>query len=266
MPIPAEVTNCIGALKAEYEHVLGADLVGMYVHGSIAMGCFNPQSSDIDVLVVVRNELPIENKRALGQAHLRLSNQFGYNIELSVVTETALTDFTYPTPYEFHYSDAHKESYQKGTVDLSDGKTDPDLAAHFVITKKFGIALLGQPAGEVFPDVPRKDYLDSIAQDAEWSFNHIISGPDTLFCRVPKYAVLNFCRVLAFVQEGIVISKQTGAEWALKQLPEQFHTVIQEALNEYQCSGSSQEVGCAQLKAFASFAHHIIAQANSENL
>ena len=236
----------------------------MYVHGSIAMGCFNPQSSDIDVLAVVSRPLCIENKRALGRAHLMLAEQFGYHVELSVITQATLTHFTYPTPYEFHYSDMHKEAYQKGTADLSDGKTDPDLAAHFVITKRYGIALLGESAEKAFPAVPRQDYLDSIAQDAAWSYNNILSGPDTGTCRVPKYAVLNFCRVLAFIQDEIITSKQTGAEWALQTLPPQFHAVIQAALNEYQSEGSSHEVDCAQLKVFASFAQNLIQQAHAE--
>jgi streptomycin 3"-adenylyltransferase len=63
MPIPTEVTHCIETLKADYECILGARLVGMYIHGSIAMGCFNPQSSDIDVLAIVSHPLCIESKQ-----------------------------------------------------------------------------------------------------------------------------------------------------------------------------------------------------------
>jgi streptomycin 3"-adenylyltransferase len=107
MPIPIDVTHCIATLQTGYERILGAHLVGMYVHGSIAMGCFNPQSSDIDVLTVVSRPLCIESKQALGRAHLALAEQFGYSVELSVVTQATLTHFTYPTPYEFHYSDMH---------------------------------------------------------------------------------------------------------------------------------------------------------------
>ncbi|WP_245585925.1 nucleotidyltransferase domain-containing protein [Paenibacillus pinihumi] len=36
---------------------LGSNLAGIYVHGSVAMGCFNPEKSDLDLLVVVYKKL-----------------------------------------------------------------------------------------------------------------------------------------------------------------------------------------------------------------
>ncbi|MDD6156298.1 MAG: nucleotidyltransferase domain-containing protein [Lachnospiraceae bacterium] len=37
--------------------ILGDNLTGVYLHGSAAMGCFNPEESDIDLLVVVKDAL-----------------------------------------------------------------------------------------------------------------------------------------------------------------------------------------------------------------
>ncbi|MDO4667672.1 MAG: nucleotidyltransferase domain-containing protein [Streptococcus sp.] len=37
--------------------ILGENLVGIYLHGSVAMGCFNDKKSDIDLLVVVNNDI-----------------------------------------------------------------------------------------------------------------------------------------------------------------------------------------------------------------
>ena len=33
---------------------IGENLLGVYLHGSAAMGCFNPKSSDLDLLVGVK--------------------------------------------------------------------------------------------------------------------------------------------------------------------------------------------------------------------
>ena len=48
----------------ESKWILGDNLVGIYLHGSAVMGCFNPLKSDIDLLVVVENDMPDETKRA----------------------------------------------------------------------------------------------------------------------------------------------------------------------------------------------------------
>jgi streptomycin 3"-adenylyltransferase len=75
---------------------------------------------------------------------------------------------------------------------------------------------------------------------------------------VPTYAVLNFCRVLAFIEVGQVTSKRSGGEWALAFVPRQYHPVIQEALNEYAKTGSSKEFSSRVLKDFAGFSYEII--------
>jgi predicted nucleotidyltransferase len=38
-------------------HIFEKKLTGVYLHGSIAMGCFNPRKSDIDILVVVEDAI-----------------------------------------------------------------------------------------------------------------------------------------------------------------------------------------------------------------
>jgi streptomycin 3"-adenylyltransferase len=51
----------------------------------------------------------------------------------------------------------------------------------------------------------------------------------------PYYAVLNICRVLQLMTEadGRVHSKDEGGEWALVNLPAEFHPVIRLALAAY---------------------------------
>lgn len=71
-----DVKDCLKTLQSQYSAILSTNLVGMYVHGSIAMNCFNPKSSDIDVLVVVKDQLPVETKQKLGQLHIQLSDRY----------------------------------------------------------------------------------------------------------------------------------------------------------------------------------------------
>lgn len=72
---------------------------------------------------------------------------------------------------------------------------------------------------------------------------------------MPMYAVLNFCRVLAFINEGLITSKAEGAEWALKQLPPKFAGVIRQALYEYIKTGSSLPVDNNSVLKFAKYAN-----------
>ncbi|HJW82735.1 MAG TPA: hypothetical protein VJ754_00380, partial [Anaerolineae bacterium] len=46
-------------LLAGLHTILGENLVGVYLHGSLALGCFNPAQSGVDLLVVRRQTRPV---------------------------------------------------------------------------------------------------------------------------------------------------------------------------------------------------------------
>ena len=45
------------------KNILGENLIGIYLHGSMAFGCFNPLKSDIDLILVVKESVSKETKR-----------------------------------------------------------------------------------------------------------------------------------------------------------------------------------------------------------
>jgi streptomycin 3"-adenylyltransferase len=258
---PESIKNILEEFVRAFHEYLGKNLVGIYLHGSLATGGYNPVSSDIDILVVVKKKLGRDEKEEIGQIMLKLSKKIEFHgFEMSIVALDALRHFQYPTPCELRFSDSNKDDFEKGKVDFQKGLTDTDLAAHFVITKRHGICLFGEPVINIFPDIPDEYYLDSIAKDSEWSFNNIMKGADIGECAVPVYGVLNFCRVLAYIREHLVASKSEGGQWAMKHLPQEYRPVIQEAVNEYKKSGSAKNVDCKLLKQFGRYSWGLISK------
>ena len=49
----------------------------------------------------------------------------------------------------------------------------------------------------------------------------------------PMYIILNLARALAYIKDGLVLSKKEGGEWALNHAHERYHSLIQDALIEY---------------------------------
>ena len=253
---PQNVKNVLNELVQELRNILGDNLVGIYLHGSLAMGGFNPASSDIDIIVVAKDKLISQVKVDL-RAKLQLLSKrlLSKGFDMSVVKLNVLKQFEHPTPYEFYF---HYSNIAANKQIEDDGAYDSNLTIHFAITKERGICLYGKPIAAIFPDVPKLYYLQSIAHDAEWSLNNIQKGPDTGKCLVPVYAVLNFCRALAFIKEELIASKIEGAEWGLEHLPEEYKPLIQEALEEYKQSSVAKEVDAVLLKRFAAYSWNII--------
>ncbi len=208
--------------------ILQDDLVGVYLHGSAVMGCFNPEKSDIDLIIVVRRPLPDPVKRAfMDMVILHNASAPPKGIEMSVVLENVCRPFVYPTPYELHFSAAHLVRYKKDPVDYIRrmNGVDKDLAAHFTIIRKRGKCLYGAPIEAVFAEVPGRDYMDSIWEDVADAPQKI--AEDTM------YLTLNLARVLAYREEGLVLSKKEGGEWAVGRLPAEYRPLIGDALREY---------------------------------
>src|SRR5687767_9953946 len=82
------VTNFIKKLKAD----LGENLTGVYLHGSLAMGCFNPQSSDIDMLIVTEQPLTSAQQYSMAQITLNCSPQ-PIGFEMSSISRTYFEDW-----------------------------------------------------------------------------------------------------------------------------------------------------------------------------
>lgn len=215
-------------LSQKYQSILKENLVGIYVHGSIAMGCFNWDKSDIDFIVVVNDSLPYQVKRELMDVTIELNKQAPpKGIEMSIVLKAHCKNFKYPTPFELHFSNMHRDWYRKNPEEYCQHMRgeDKDFAAHFTIIKHTGIVLYGEPIAQVFGEVPRAVYLDSIKGDLENAKNDVLTNP--------IYIILNLCRSAAFIQDGVILSKEKGGLWGLKNLDKQYHSVIDAALNSY---------------------------------
>lgn len=233
---------------ARSKEIFAGNLTGIYLHGSAVMGCFNPKKSDLDFLFVVREELSDETKLQFMNLVVELNKRApAKGLELSVVKEEVCKPFVYPTPFELHFSITHLAWYQSNPweyVAKMKG-TDKDLAAHFTITYHRGKTLYGKEISEVFSPVPREAYLDSIWCDIENAVEEIAENP--------MYLTLNLCRVLAYVKESLILSKQEGGEWGLKNIDRpEFQELIGAALQEYR-SGEAMMFEKATAQKYAEF-------------
>lgn len=249
--------NCEPQVKAQVDGLvdtvrrsIGHNLMGLYLHGSLALGCFNPGLSDIDVLGVTKHGLAVRSRRDLAKMLLRTSGAPA-PIEISFLRWKDLHPWQFPTPYDFHYSEDWRGKFEKRLrggdwprppVDLP---TDADIAAHIVVVRNRGVRLWGRTIEQVLPEIPEKDYLASICADFSWAKQHI--GED------PCYCVLNSCRVLGYVIEHRVMSKEEAGLWAAGHFPENLRGVATYALGVYRGNCPEGHFDGSAVEAFANF-------------
>ena len=244
-------------IVAECCALLQDNLLGVYLHGSLAFGCFSWTTGDIDFLLVVQRKLTQREKESLITYLLAAEEKAPEKgLEMSVMLESHCRHFTHPAPYELHYSRAHRAAYQANLREHCEKLqgTDADLAAHVTVLHAAGKALYGPAVQNVFGPVKARDYFDSIWYDVQNTLEDVLENP--------VYVTLNLCRVLGYVLEGRVLSKQDGGVWALKHVPICYHEIIRSALRCYQ--GEQAVIDSAGAQAFAAYALRIIQQYNAK--
>lgn len=229
-----DIRGFVERVVGSFRGWLGAEMVGAYLHGSLAMCCYRRAKSDLDLLFVVRGpgDVPFRRTLSLSVCDLSDGRPIWGDLELSVVQEACTRRFLYPTPFELHYSTEWKAAIRRGETDFAAERQDSDLAAHFTVTRARGTCLWGAPIKQVFAPVPFEAYRASVLADFEW-----IGGQQGLL-ESPLYGVLNICRTLQLLTEGegTIASKEEGARWGLAHLPEAHRPLVRQALECYQSS------------------------------
>ena len=234
--------NVLESFVKQSQNILGDNLVGIYLHGSAVMGCFNEKKSDIDLLIVVDTALSKEVKRQYMDMIVEL-NAYApeKGIELSIVRKNVCKPFIYPTPFELHFSITHLQWYKANPSDYIDKMNgiDKDLAAHFTIIYYRGKRLYGKEIKDVFEKVSKEFYFDSIWNDIENAEEEIMENP--------TYIVLNLCRVLAYKKDELILSKREGGNWGIDNVSKKYHCLILQALDEYSSDKSMKwDENCAR--------------------
>lgn len=240
-------TYCLADIIHLFQEELAHNLVGIYIHGSLAMGGFHPQHSDIDLLVIVQQQVSRRTKLHIAKRLLKLEEHLlsSSGFELSILLENDVKQFVYPTPFEFHYSAYHREKYRTDEQYICEGAEDPDLAAHLFVTYSRGITLYGKEIKEVLIPIDPQYFIRSILADIEHVSEDIVASP--------VYFTLNLCRILLFLREHQVSSKQEGGEWALSHVSAKYSKLIQACLDQYRGISESTQFDTVQLQEWAQY-------------
>jgi hypothetical protein len=208
-------------LLADIQAVLGLHLIGLYLHGSLAYGGFNPQTSDIDFLVVIDASLPTEKFSALKEMHARL---FASGIAWSQKLEGAYIpaedlrrhDPAYP-PLPWLGTDGHFALERLGS----------DWILQRWILREKGIVVTGPPMRDMIDPVSPDDLREAVRGSLQEWWSPPFPSPQRFQSgEYQAYAVLTMCRSLYLLEHGRVASKPEAAHWAMETLGEPWQELI----------------------------------------
>src|SRR5437764_366723 len=92
--IPAQVSALLQELKTQLPVMLGRNLVGIYLYGSLTQRAFKPKRSDVDLIVVTRRDLSAAQFRRLDAwlKRAREANAWAARLQMSfLIRDQVLT-------------------------------------------------------------------------------------------------------------------------------------------------------------------------------
>ena len=102
--LPQEINEQINKVIHVWKEQVSDKLIGVYLHGSISLEAFHPESGDIDILVVVKDSLTVEEKLSIAKDIIEIDGK-PRPIEISAIKEKDAKNWKTPGNCVFHYSD-----------------------------------------------------------------------------------------------------------------------------------------------------------------
>ncbi|MGA8247993.1 MAG: aminoglycoside adenylyltransferase domain-containing protein, partial [Nocardioides sp.] len=190
---------------------LGGSLVGLYLYGSLVVGDFDVQRSDIDLLAVTRSLLTPETESAIAEMHHSLVQRFPEwrdRLEVGYFPTPVMRDFEEPL------EDVHRispgEPFHR-TPALPHWLTD------LYSVQEHGSVLYGPPVADVLPTISPSRFRAAIQRVvAEW--REWVLGVQEQ--QHQAYVRLTMFRSLYGFRYARQTSKVAAAHWFAAEFPE----------------------------------------------
>jgi len=222
---PSEVAPLIEALLDGVRDALGNNLLGFYLRGSLAMGGFDPETSDIDILVVTERPVSEAEFEALDRLHRRVEarqNEYGRHYEVSYVDRASLKRFA---PGERRHPTVGSD-WAFGWAEHRD-----NFVLERWMVREHGVALAGPDPKTLIDPISADDLRTAVvgelrARMDSWAASD--EPPDWLGTRYYQaFEIETLCRALYTLEFGDLPTKRQAVEWALRTLREPWLGLVQ---------------------------------------
>ena len=220
---PDGLKDVLARLVAGVRERLGANYVGAYLQGSLAIGDFD-DASDVDFLIVVERDVPAETIERLQDFHRALFEHQSYwsrHLEGSYVPRAALADLP-PPRRKLLYLDHGSTTFERSDHDHY-------LAVLWTLRER-GVVLDGPEPDTLIPPIPPDALRNEVRTTmTEWAAE-IFGDPTKMsLWWYQAFAVLSYCRMAETLATGEVYSKRHAAEWATRVMDPRWHGLIDRA-------------------------------------
>ena len=221
-----DVNEILSLLLANVKAILSDQLIGMYLHGSLANGGFDTYS-DIDVIFTTEDAIKDVTFSLLQSMHsemAKLASPWATQLEVAYIPEKALRC---PDPATIRYP--HLDRGSGEILHWMAAESDWSILRH--ILRERGIIITGPDPKTLIEPVSPHDLRMAVAQGVPIWFTPILENPSEIKKRgYQSFFVLTICRMLYTLKHGEVLPKPAAAQWGMEHLDTTWKQLIERAL------------------------------------
>jgi len=221
-----DINEVLNLLLSNVKEILGDQFIGMYLYGSLSSGDFDPETSDIDFLVVTADILPEETVAKLEAMHKQTwatSPKRAGELEGSYIHKELIR--------RHDPNGAPCPTVNEGKFFLDQRGSDWIIQRHVV--REYGVIVEGPDPKTLIDSVTSDDIRGAVMGILhEWWFP-MLADPSWLRDHEAGYrsfAVITMCRVLHALETGTVVSKPKAIQWARTKLDKEWMQLIDQAV------------------------------------
>ena len=229
--IPENLSVFLKEMANDFPVILGNNLVGIYIWGSLTYGAFDERCSDVDCIVVTCKDLDEREFSSL---------ESWFESSLKKNAWAGKLDMRFVIDGEFLDKSSKCCSYHFGKLTRHGSDANPIIWLNIA---QSGITLWGKPAREIAPEITKQCLNDALLLELEYLKEDLAANAgdesDLAFFH-NSYAVLTACRIFYTAENNALVSKDEASAWALKNLSEKWQSVIKTA-KENRLAGKGQK-------------------------
>jgi hypothetical protein len=223
--------------RDELVAILGADLVGAWLHGGTTFPDRPARPGDLDICAVIANVSPNERLPRAWRADPESRPSRIHAAQETIARDHGVAiDALYLLAEEVGRGRLPSAAFQRSRREAGWAV----YRAHWLAGQY--VQLHGRPPDELVVPPTSSEVRRALDRELEHLERHVLEG-DARDPYEATYALLNGCRILHTLEAGSpVISKRSAGRWGLEHLPERWHVAIRAAARAYDGAASTQDV------------------------
>lgn len=222
-PIPEILIPMLNEYDKSLRENFPNKIFGIFIYNSVALGCFNEKSSDIDFITILNEEFENEDICIVEKVHRKISEAFEYGnrMEGMYITKDKVGKLNSEISPYIYFCDNVLHYY---------GYYDVNYITWWTL-KYFGIPINCSDTNSLSIEVAWCSIIENMNYNLNYYWKDKLSE-NNIFLEDEwiEFSVSTLCRILYTLENKAVTSKDKALEYAITIIPTEYSLIIKECL------------------------------------